>query len=345
MKILNEIYKDTELDLSFFDTYFKGMNYAIFDIETTGLSPKTCQVILSGFIFPRGNGEFEVLQYFAETLSDEAEVLQSTIRALDNVNFIITFNGKAFDIPFVEKRINKLNINSWKKVSDIYNLDIYKVVRNYSDIKQFVPNLKQKTLENFMGLYTTRDDQIDGGKSVEQYYEYLVTKDSQLEKTILLHNADDVKQLYRLCKILEKVDFHRAMAEYGFPCHMTTIEKVCISKGEFKLTGKTLLSDYIIYDDTTNLKLNIMHGNLTLTLQLLQRDNLIFLDLKALFESCQYQGFVIKETFEKTIKTFENCNGLYLEHFLLLVIDGETNYKALNLLAKYLIERIELNDN
>ena len=345
MKILNEIYKDTELDLSLFDTYFKGMKYAIFDIETTGLSPKTCQIILSGFVLPKGNGEFETLQYFAENLSEEAEILQATIKVFENVDFLITFNGKAFDMPFVEKRMNKLNINSWKKASDIYNLDIYKIVRNFSDIKQFVPNLKQKTLENFMGLYTTRDDQIDGGKSVEQYYEYLVTKNPELEKTILLHNSDDVKQLYRLCNILKKSDFHRAMSEYGFPCHMTTLNKVDISRGQFQLEGKTLLSDYIIFDDNTNLKLNIVHGNLKLTLQLIEKDNLIFLDLNKVFKACHSQGFAVHEDFSNMIKTFENCNGLYLEHFLLLVVDGETNYKALNLLAKYLMERIELHDN
>lgn len=345
MKILNEIYKDTELDLSFFDTYFKGMKYAIFDIETTGLSPKTCQVILSGFVLPKGNGEFEMRQYFAESLSDEAEVLHATMKIFEEVDFLITFNGKAFDLPFIEKRMNKLNINSWKKASDIYNLDIYKIVRNFSDIRKFVPNLKQKTLENFMGLYTTRDDQIDGGKSVEQYYEYLVTKSPDLEKTILLHNSDDVKQLYRLCNILKKVDFHQAMSEYGFPCHMTTLEKTSISKGLFKLEGKTFLSDYIIYDDNTNLKLNILHGKLNLTLQLIQKDNLVFMDLRKLFETCQSQGFSVHENFDNVIATFKNCNGLYLDHFLLLIIDGETNYKAMNLLAKYLIERIELNDN
>lgn len=344
MKILKEVYKDDELALGFFDTYFKGMNYAIFDIETTGLSPKNCQVILSGFVIPMGNGEFQMVQYFAESLSDEAEVLTATMKILESVDFIITFNGKAFDIPFVEKRVSKLNINSQKSPSDIYNLDIYKIVRKFSDIKRFVPNLKQKTLENFLGLYTTRDDQIDGGKSVEQYYEYLVTGDSELERTILLHNSDDVKQLYRLCNILKQVDFHRAMSEFGFPCFMTTIENIQLSRGWFTLSGKTLLPDYTIYDDGTNLKMSIVHGNLNLLLQLNKKDGLLFLDLQKLFEACRANGFDKNIDYAGTLEYFENCNGLYLDHFLMLVVDDEINYKAVNLLAKYLIERIELND-
>ena len=345
MKILKEIYKDDELALGYFDTYFKGMKYAIFDIETTGLSPKNSQVILSGFVIPMGNGEFQMVQYFAQSLSDEAQVLEATVKVLEDVDFIITFNGKSFDMPFVEKRLEALNIHSWKPPTDIYNLDIYRIVRKFSQIKQFVPNLKQKTLENFLGLYTTRDDQIDGGKSVEQYYEYLVTKDPELERTILLHNSDDVKQLYRLCNILKKVDFHQAMSQLGFPSFMTTVEKVGLSKNSFNLSGRTLLADYSIYDDETNLKLTIAHGELKLKLQLNNKDGLLFLDLQKLFSACKANGFAESEEFQDTLDYFINCNGLYLDHFLMLVVDGETNYKAANLLAKYLIERIEINDN
>ena len=345
MKILKEEYKDEELALGFFDTYFKGMKYAIFDIETTGLSPKNCQVILSGFVIPTGNGNFQMIQYFAETLSDEAEVLIATMKILENVDFIITFNGQSFDIPFVEKRVNALNINSFKKPSQVYNLDIYRLVRKFSDVKKFVPNLKQKTLENFLGLYTTRDDQIDGGKSVDQYFEYLATKDPELERTILLHNSDDVKQLYRLCNILKKVDFHQAMANVGFPCNATTIENISLIRGMFRLTGRTLLADYTIYDDNTNLKLTIVHGILILNLQLNEKDGLTFLDLQGLFQACLDNGFAVHEDFQGTLDYFKNCNGLYLDRFLMLVVDGETNYKAANLLGKYLIERIELNDN
>lgn len=345
MKILKEEYKDDQLALGFFDTYFKGMKYAIFDIETTGLSPKNCQVILSGFVLPMGNGRFQMVQYFAESLSDEANVLNATMKVLEDVDFVITFNGQSFDMPFVEKRVNTLNINSWKKATEIYNLDIYKIVRKFSDIKKFVPNLKQKTLENFLGLYTTRDDLIDGGKSVEQYYEYLVTKDPELERTILLHNSDDVKQLYRLCNILKKTDFHQAMSEWGFPCFMTTVENVNISKGAFNLSGRTLLADYTIYDDKTNLKLSITHGKLKLKLQLNKKDGLLFLDLQRLFEACRANGFAGDDQLQDILDYFKNCNGLYLDHFLMLVVDGEINYKAANLLALYLIERINLYDN
>ena len=333
MKIFKEEYKDEQLALSFMDTYFKGKKYAIFDIETTGLSPKNCQVILTGFVVPKGDGNYEMIQYFAESLSDEASVLMYTADLLNQMDYVITFNGKGFDMPFIEKRMDTLNINSLNKAPKLYNLDIYKIVKSFSDIKKFVPNLKQKTLENFLGLYETRSDQIDGGKSVDQYFEYLVTKDPNLESTILLHNRDDVMQLNRLCNILKKVDFHKAMAEYGFPLEKTTIDNLKLTKNQFKITGNTCLSDALVYDDSINLKLNITERQLQLTLKVYEKENLFFVDLRDLGLNSNLLDY------------FRNCNGLYLDHFLMLKVDGEINYKALNLLGKYLIERIELNEN
>ena len=338
MKIFNETYKDKQLALSFFDTYFKGKKYAIFDIETTGLSPKNCQVILSGFVVPNGDGTFQMIQYFAESLSEEAKVLSATAKIIDQMDFIITFNGKTFDMPFVEKRMELLNINSLKNPTDVYNLDIYKIVRQFSDIKKFVPNLKQKTLENFLGLYETRADLIDGGTSVDQYFEYLETHDTELERTILLHNSDDVMQLNRLCNILKKVDFHRAMATCGFPCVKTNVHEVKLLKQTLKITGSTQLNDSVIYLDELSLKVDISHGDMQINLKVNQQDGLVFVDLNGLFDN-------FSDNWSDIISDFENCNGLYLEHFLMLKVDNEINYKAMNLLAKYLIERIEVYEH
>ena len=109
------------------------------------------------------------------------------------------------DLPFVEKR--------WRRYSGAsaalpYNLDLYLVLNGHSPIKRFVPNLKQKTVENYMGLWQSRDDEISGAESVELYNVYEKNHDPALGEKILLHNSDDILQLSRLLPVIGKSDFH-----------------------------------------------------------------------------------------------------------------------------------------
>jgi hypothetical protein len=68
-----------------------------------------------------------------------------------------------------------------------------------------------------MGLWGSRADEIDGGESVRMYYDYLVSGRDDLKQKILLHNHDDVLQLYRLLAVTGRTDMHGAMRKLGFP--------------------------------------------------------------------------------------------------------------------------------
>ena len=116
-----------------------------------------------------------------------------------------------------------------------YDFDIYPLVRRFSDIASFTPNLRQKTLENFMGLWSTRSDKIDGGDSVRMYYDYLVSRSDALKEKILLHNHDDVVQLYRLLAVTGRADMHAAMRRLGFP--------VSTHRGTFIITKSNIKGD------------------------------------------------------------------------------------------------------
>ena len=123
-------------------------------------------------------------------------------------------NGRRFDMPFTYTRAEALRIPIERRPFDF---DLYPVVKKHSGINAFTPNLKQTTLENFMGLWNLRKDTIDGGKSVMMYYDWLSSRDDGLREKILLHNHDDVLQLYRLLSALSRVDMHAAMRGLGFP--------------------------------------------------------------------------------------------------------------------------------
>src|SRR5690554_1075125 len=70
------------------------------DIETTGFSRKFNQIILIGFLY-FDNSKTEVIQIFAGNKKDEKNLLSEFVKYISNFEVIITFNGDAFDIPFI----------------------------------------------------------------------------------------------------------------------------------------------------------------------------------------------------------------------------------------------------
>lgn len=243
-KIIDQLHIDRYASKTF-DMYFKDKSFAVFDIETTGLSPAYCKVILSGILLAKGD-ECQVIQFFADQVSDEKEIIQQTADILKSVDYVITYNGRHFDIPFMEKRARKHEVDF-----DIcpYDLDLYLIVNGHSELKSVLPNLKQKSIEVFMGLASGRDDEISGGESIELYHRYMSTKSFDLERKILLHNHDDLIQLYRILPIISKVNFHKAMFKLGFLAGDFLIRKVTMSGRDLHVLGSQLTEpkDYISF--------------------------------------------------------------------------------------------------
>ena len=170
-------------------------NYFVFDIETTGLNSKYCKVILIGILFNKDNKTI-IKQFFANSEDDEKELLLNFINFIKHYKNHITFNGLTFDIPFLNSRLKKHNINfSLSKNDDI---DILKVIRPFKE-NLSLSDCKLKTIEKYLGIY--REDTISGKESVDLYKEYCATKDNSLKEKILLHNYEDIYYLGKIFKI------------------------------------------------------------------------------------------------------------------------------------------------
>jgi hypothetical protein len=59
-----------------------------------------------------------------------------------------------------------------------------------------------------------------------------------LEKTILLHNHDDIMQLYRILPVIEKSRFHRAMSSLGFPAGQSFVCRSKVKKDGLHITAR-----------------------------------------------------------------------------------------------------------
>jgi len=170
-------------------------NHFVFDIETTGLNSTYCKVILIGIMFNQNNKTI-IKQFFANTEDDEKELLLSFVDSIKNYKNHITFNGLTFDIPFLNNRLKKHNINfSICKNNDI---DILKLIKLFKE-KLSLSDCKLKTIEKYLGIY--REDTISGKESVDLYKDYTLNQDINLKEKILLHNYEDIYYLGVIFKI------------------------------------------------------------------------------------------------------------------------------------------------
>ena len=316
------------------DEYFKGMKIGIFDIETLGLNPTSAPIILAGFMCLDGDGKYTITQYFAETIEDEYQIIDNLKNDFNNVDYLLTFNGKHFDMPFVAKRAHINNILDIE--TNLYNLDLYLILNGHSEVKHVLNNLKQKTVEEYMGLSDGRDDKISGAESILLYESYLNAKRADrkqnLENKILLHNHDDLLLLAQLMPILKQVDFQKAFNSLGFPVvgknGWPTFNIASIKRSNATLNikgsyyGKGF--SYISYDS-----LNTPYScefkddkTFSFTLRADKHKGNIFINLPQYFKS--FDEF----------KKYPN----YINNFLLISNSISTNYLEVNMFTKKFIE-------
>lgn len=260
MKIIRENFKLDKktletLNSKQFNRFFNANKISIFDIETTGLYPKHDKIILIGFvhIIP-GYNDGELVQFFAETPEEEKDILLNTTHEVSESDILITYNGRSFDVPFLDTRCKKYSIHS----KNIFNLDLYQLVRNYSTLKNVLGSLSQKSMEGFMQIEHLRADEISGGESVNLYNEYTSNdsasfRSEELLKKILLHNRDDVVQLTRLISLLKYFDLNVAVEKIGFTTKDLLVTEYTLSGTQFKINGLQK-NEYVDYISFPNLK-------------------------------------------------------------------------------------------
>jgi hypothetical protein len=171
-----------------------------FDIETTGFDRnKDVIILISAGRFIDCN-RFSITQYFAESLEDESEVLYNFGRDISKCGKWCSYNGIAFDEPFICERMLRSSIGFEPPE---YHEDLYRHIRPY--YKHLgMKRCNLKTVEKYIGI--ERKDKIDGGMSVDLYNEYLENGSPELENTILLHNYEDVLNLPKIHEFLYKIE-------------------------------------------------------------------------------------------------------------------------------------------
>lgn len=333
-----------EIQLDFFKSellkpYFEPEDLCVFDIETLGLNPNINEVILASIFYVDENGNGQVTQFFADNVMEEKDLLLAIDKELKKYKTLLTYNGKHFDLPFVKKRAEILGLSNFK--IEAYNLDLYLLINGHSQLKSILPRLKQVSIENYMGISRLRDDEITGKESIDLYYKYMdcINEDEkkELARQILLHNHDDVVQLYRLLPVIKQTDFHKGMNKLGFSIEgingyeTLTITSINLSKNQLNISGIYNGSGFSYIKYSTENEPLAIEFNLDNTFNLacptyVLKGN-IFINLRVFFEDDS---------------DFTHLGG-YVNGFLVLAEgDKKRNFLEINLLSKKLLEKFML---
>jgi uncharacterized protein YprB with RNaseH-like and TPR domain len=324
------------------DEYWDSQKICTFDIETLGLDPMKAPMILAGMMVVEPDGNAEVTQYFLDEPEEEHILLEEVIKELNSYDCLITYNGKRFDLPYLIKRYRMI-YHEEPKIRP-FDLDLYQFVRHHSSLCEFMESLSQKSIERYMGLAPMRTDEISGAESVRLYYEYITEADLKLRRalkeTILLHNFDDVVQLYKLLPIVNQCDVHSAFNKLGFPVvpEAETEGGRLLKPSSIKIVKRSLIikgsyfGEPIAYKGFSTMETPWesefkADGSFTLTLPLLKDADALYVNLFDYFQDTQ---------------EFWGMAG-YVNDYLILKNGKEINTRDMNLFSRAILRKLDLN--
>lgn len=170
------------------------------DIETTGFTAKSSSLYLIGTAYYE-NGKWYIKQWFANTCEEEKEILSAFFNFAIRFTHLVHFNGNNFDLPYLLQKCRQYNLPySFNRFKGI---DLYRRISPYKNVLR-LPNCKQKTLEQFLGI--ERDDTYNGGELISVYHTYVKNPTDFALQALTLHNADDMKGMLNILPMLSYYD-------------------------------------------------------------------------------------------------------------------------------------------
>ena len=168
--------------------------FAFLDTETTGLSGGT-----GTFAFLIGIGRFEdegfhLAQFFMRDPAEEPALLTAVTEFLEPCRALVTFNGKAFDVPLLNARyITNAEV---PPLTSSAHVDLLPLAR-----RLWRDRLPSRALgyleEHILGAVRTQED-VPGWLIPSLYFDYLRNGDARPLKSVFYHNAMDVLSLAAL---------------------------------------------------------------------------------------------------------------------------------------------------
>jgi uncharacterized protein len=182
------------------------------DSETTGLTGGT-----GTFPFLIGLGWFEAgtfvtCQLFARDFSEEGAMLRYLGDLTSGKRFLVTFNGKAYDLNLLVTRfiLNRCS----DTLSTMPHIDLLHPSRRI--LAHRLENARLSTIERHV-LGVERDGDVPGFEIPQRYFDWLRRRDGRLMEDVFIHNRMDIVSMASLLKYLS--DLVEGTQESGHTHH------------------------------------------------------------------------------------------------------------------------------
>ena len=176
----------------------KGLLPLFLDLETTGLLEDTeARLTISGFLDEKG-----IHQFFAAESNKEDCLLLDTfdfLKAHAKTHFLVTYNGKYFDIPFLEKR-NEIYFGHDQIVFD--HIDLHEIATK--DLNQNRYMAKDYCMRTLMPMYFRNTSGFRCAQIMKLPKERLYNYEKY---ELLYHNALDLYQTALIFEEFKRYDW------------------------------------------------------------------------------------------------------------------------------------------
>lgn len=172
------------------------------DTETTGLAGGAGTVAFLVGVGHLSVDAFIIRQYFMRDFHEEAALLHHLAQQVDAASGVVSFNGRAFDIPLLNSRCI---LNRRRTIFDgLPHFDVLFAARRvWRDT--VMPCSLAELERSVLGIQ--RDNDVPGTLVPQIYFEYLQTGKTSGLREVFLHNRQDILSmaalLIRLCRLVE----------------------------------------------------------------------------------------------------------------------------------------------
>ncbi|NOZ06955.1 MAG: tetratricopeptide repeat protein [Chloroflexi bacterium] len=194
-------------------------SFAFLDTETTGLSGGTGTYAFLVGVGRYDGAAFQLTQFFMRDPGEEPALLDALYEFLEPCNVLVTYNGKAFDMPLLKSRFVAARylpggeiFLPWEKAT---HLDLLSLARRLWRAR--LPGCALGQIEEYiLGLSRTGED-VPGWLVPGLYFDFLRTGDARPLQNVFYHNAVDILSLAALLSHVARLlnDPTEGEAHYG----------------------------------------------------------------------------------------------------------------------------------
>ncbi len=177
---------------------FEPGQAVFFDCETTGLAGGVGTYAFLVGVGYMSQGDFVVEQYFMQDFHQEGAILSAVADRLCKFKFLVSFNGKCYDLPLLENRwtIHRIDFDSrqW------FHIDLL-----YPSRRLWKKRIGDCSLANIESEILGVERKIDVPSYLvpQIYFDYLRTGEAEPLIPVFHHNVYDILSLFRLSVLID----------------------------------------------------------------------------------------------------------------------------------------------